>query len=288
MIGIIYNPVTNSGKSADRMKSILGIMDSKGIEYTYKETEKEKNATEIAKELAGSCNIIVAAGGDGTVFEVANGIYGTEAAMLILPFGSGNDIARSAGVLELTDEQLVDLMASGKTRPFDCFTVNGELVGMEFVTFNLVVNIISMFKDPSNTSKGYGGLVFKAVHRTKGRRYRIKTENGEEEVKGLFISAQNIKTAGGGLPIYPSAEDDDGMFDMITVRYTGSLRKYLNLMSLSKGKLCQQPNTTVERVKWVEITPLDGEEDYILDGEFFKTSGVRVEIAPKTIKMVSP
>ena len=78
------------------------------------------------------------------------------------------------------------------------------------------------------------------------------------------------------------------MFDMITLRYTGSFRKYMNLMSLSKGKLCQQPNAIVERVKWVEITPLDGEEQYIIDGEFFTTKGVRVEIAPKAIKMVSP
>ncbi len=288
MLGIIYNPVTNGGKSADRMRQIRELMDSKGIEYDYRETEKEAQATELAKELSAKCDIVVAAGGDGTVFEVVNGIYGTQAALMILPFGSGNDIARSAGVLELTDEQLVDLMASGKTRPFDCFLVNGETVGLEFVTFNLVVNIISLFKDPSNQSKGYGGLVFKAIRSTKGRMYRIKTESGEQTVKGLFISAQNIKTAGGGLPIYPAAEDDDGMFDMITTRYTSSFRKYLNLMSLSKGKLCQQPNVTVERVKWVEITPVDGEEKYILDGEFFTTKGVRVEIAPEKIKMVSP
>ena len=288
MIGIIYNPVTNSGNSADRMRQIRELMDSKGIQYEYMETLREGHATEIAKEMAANCDIVVAAGGDGTVFEVVNGIYGTQASMMIMPLGSGNDIARSAGVLELTDEQLVDLLVSGKTRPFDCFTVNGELVGLEFVTFNLVVNIISMFKDPANISKGYGGLVFKAVRKTKGRRYMIKTESGEQEIKGLFISAQNIKTAGGGLPIYPAAEDDDGMFDMIITRYKGTLRKFLNLMSLSKGKLCQQPNVTVERVKWVEITPLDGEETYILDGEFFTTKGVRVEIAPEKIKMLSP
>lgn len=288
MIGIIYNPMTNGGKSADRMKNILGLLDAKGVEYTYRETEAEGQAKDIAKELSETCDIIVPAGGDGTVFEVVNGMYGGKAAMLIFPFGSGNDIARSAGTLELTDEQLADLCINGKARPFDCFTVNGEMIGMEFVTFNLVVNIISMFKDPANTSKGYGGLVFKAIRKTKKRRYLIKTENGEQELNGLFISAQNIKTAGGGLPIYPAAEDDDGKFDMIITRYTSSFRKYMNLMSLSKGKLCDQPNVTIERVNWVEITPLDGEEDYILDGEFFKTKGVRVEIAPEKIQMISP
>lgn len=286
MIGIIYNPVTNGGKSADRMKAILTIMDAKGAEYVYKETTAPGDATTIAKEMSATCGVIVAAGGDGTVFEAVNGVYGTEASLMIFPLGSGNDIARSAGVLELTDEQLADAAIAGKTRPFDCFTVNGEMIGLEFVTFNLVVNIISRFKDPANAAKGYGGVLFKAVSSTKAKKYVIKTESGEKEVKGLFISAQNIATAGGGLPIYPPSKDDDGKFDMITVRYTSSLRKYLNLMSLSKGKLEKQPNAEVERVSWAEITPVDGEEQYILDGEFFKTKGVRVEIAPEKIKMV--
>lgn len=288
MIGIIYNPVTNGGKSADRMKSILAVLDAKGAEYDYRETTAPGNATDIAREMSASYSVIVAAGGDGTVFEVLNGMVDSESALMIFPLGSGNDIARSAGVLELDDAGLADLAVSGNSRGFDYFTVNGKMAGLEFVTFNLVVNIISMFKDPSNTSKGYGGLVFKAVRKTKGRRYIIRTESGEEEVKGLFISAQNIPTAGGGLPIRPEAKDDDGLFDMIVARYKGFFRKMMNLMNMSKGKLSQQPNVTVERVKWVEIEPLDGEEQYILDGEFFTVDKVRVEIGPKQIKMVSP
>ena len=285
MIGIIFNPASNSGNSQERMKTLLALLDEKGAEYVYRETSGPGNATEIAKELASTCSIVVAAGGDGTVFEVANGMYGTDAALMIFPLGSGNDIARSAKVNDLDDQALVDTVVAGKTRPFDCFTVDGK-IGMEFVTFNLVVNIISRFKDPANAAKGYGGVLFKAVSGTKARRYLIKTENGEKEVKGLFISAQNIATAGNGLPIYPPSLDDDGKFDMITVRYTTSLRKFLNLMSLSKGKLEKQPNASVERVSWAEIKPLDGKEQYILDGEFFESDGLRVEIAPEKINMV--
>ena len=56
MLGIIYNPVTNGGKSADRMRQIRELMDSKGIEYDYRETEKEAQATELAKELSAKCD----------------------------------------------------------------------------------------------------------------------------------------------------------------------------------------------------------------------------------------
>ncbi len=285
MIGIIYNPVTNSGKSADRMKNILSLLDAKGAEYRYVETERAGQAPELAKEMSAECDIIAAAGGDGTVFEVANGVYGTGKKMMIIPLGSGNDIARSVKLNDLQDEELVDILIAGRSRPFDCFTVNGDTIGLEFVTFNLVVNIISMFKDPANQSKGYGGLVFKAVRATKPYKYHIKTENGEYDIDSIFLTAQNTATAGGGLPIYPATEDDDGKFDLIVSKYTGSIRKYLNLASLSKGKLSQQPNITVERVSWAEITPASNEK-YILDGEFFETEGVRVEIAPEKIEMV--
>ncbi|MBR5999491.1 MAG: acylglycerol kinase family protein, partial [Candidatus Methanomethylophilaceae archaeon] len=157
MIGIIFNPASNSGNSQERMKTLLALLDEKGSEYVYRETSGPGNATEIAKELASSCSVVVAAGGDGTVFEVANGMYGTDAALMIFPLGSGNDIARSAKVNDLDDQALVDTVVAGKTRPFDCFTVDGK-IGMEFVTFNLVVNIISRFKDPANAAKGYGGV----------------------------------------------------------------------------------------------------------------------------------
>ena len=48
----------------------------------------------------------------------------------------------------------------------------------------------------------------------------------------------------------------------------------------------KQPNASVERVSWAEIKPLDGKEQYILDGEFFESDGLRVEIAPEKINMV--
>ena len=106
MIGIVFNPVTFSGKSVDRMKHVLEILDSKGVEYIYRETEKEGDAIAISRELADSCGIIVAAGGDGTVLETLNGVYDRDVTIMVLPFGSGNDIGRSIGVEGMTDEQL--------------------------------------------------------------------------------------------------------------------------------------------------------------------------------------
>ena len=73
MIGIIYNPHTNKGASVERMKGIREKLDSKGVQYEYRETTYAGEAIVLAKELAKTCDTLIAAGGDGTFYEVVNG-----------------------------------------------------------------------------------------------------------------------------------------------------------------------------------------------------------------------
>ncbi|MBQ6547467.1 MAG: acylglycerol kinase family protein, partial [Candidatus Methanomethylophilaceae archaeon] len=89
MIGIIYNPTTNKGASVERMKRVREKLDAMGVEYDYRETEYAGHATELAKELAQTCDTIVSAGGDGTLHEILNGTVDLDINYAILPFGSG-------------------------------------------------------------------------------------------------------------------------------------------------------------------------------------------------------
>ncbi len=270
------------------MKHVLELLDSKGIEYEYRETAAEVGAKDIAKELCQTCDVIVAAGGDGTVYETLNGMLPEDRAFMILPFGSGNDIGRSAGVLGLSDEELVDTLTAGKTRGFDYLMSNGE-ASMVYMSMGIVVNIIRDFKDPNNARKSYSSTVFASVRRSRPRRYRVRTPTMDRELSADFISTQNIVTAGGGMIITPDAEDDDMKMDLLIIEHKNVVRKYLNMIALSKGKVDRQPNAIVERTEWAEITPLDGIEWYSLDGELMTTNGtVRVEICRKQVRMIVP
>ena len=89
VIGIVFNPVTFGGRSVGRMRHALELLDAKGVEYVYRETACEGDAVRISAELADSCDVIVAAGGDGTVYEVVNGVYDKDVAIMVFTYGSG-------------------------------------------------------------------------------------------------------------------------------------------------------------------------------------------------------
>ena len=287
MLGIVFNPVSYSGRSTARMKHVRDLLDEKGAEYIYRETVRPGDGVKLGAELAGSCSTIVAAGGDGTVFEVVNGIFGKGITMMVLPFGSGNDIAKSIGVDGMTDEELVDVLLEGKVRKIDCIRTNDDEISIVHSCVGIVSNVIRDFKDPANARKSYMSTMLRSVRQSRPRRYRIRTANVDREFFSDFISAENVATSGGGMVLTPHSDDNDGKFELLVMEHRNVVRKYLNLLALSRKKLTKQPNVYLESTDRVEITALDGEEICSLDGELRSITELDVEIGGK-IRVISP
>ncbi|MBO5951822.1 MAG: YegS/Rv2252/BmrU family lipid kinase [Bacteroidaceae bacterium] len=99
-IKFIINP-TSGGIHVLPIKSTLEyFIDDDSIEYDFATTTHKGHAYELTKEIAqkGDTDIVVAVGGDGTVNEVGRGLIGTDTALGIIPFGSGNGLARHLGI----------------------------------------------------------------------------------------------------------------------------------------------------------------------------------------------
>ena len=279
MIGIVFNPVSYSGRSTARMKHVRDLLDERGVEYIYRETVRPGDGVKLGAELSEDCSTVVAAGGDGTVFEVVNGIFGKGITMMVLPFGSGNDIAKSIGVDGMTDEELVDVLMEGKVRKIDCVRTNGDEISIVHSCVGIVSNVIRDFKDPANARKSYMSTMLTSVRQSRPRRYHVKTSETDREFFADFVSAQNLVTSGGGMVICPETIDNDGKFDLLIIEHRTVLRKYLNLLALSRKKVTKQPNVFVERTDSVEIEALDGEETCSLDGELREITTLNVDIA---------
>lgn len=287
MIGIIANPKTNKGKSIERVRHVLSILDERGVEYDFRETSCHGDATVLARELSDSCDIIVSAGGDGTLFEVVNGVIGKDVKLFILPFGSGNDVSRNLGLYKRSDEELVDILLAGKTARFDCGIKDGSVAFCVFVSFGIVTHIISEFeKRQKGSSIGYYSTMLKAIRSFRAQRFRIRTEGYDKEVLSDFVSVQSIRNAGAGMIIQPDAEIDDGYHDLVLIEHWGRFRKFCNLIALLRGRLPKQPNVYTERVKWAEITSCEGEVTYSVDGELMTTSGVRTEVCDRQFTFI--
>ena len=279
MLGIVFNPVSYSGRSTARMKHVRDILDEKGVEYVYRETVRPGDGTIMGAELAETCDTVVAGGGDGTVFEVLNGIFGKGVTLMVLPFGSGNDIAMSIGVNGMTDEELVDVLLEGKKRRMDCMRTNGGELSIVHSCVGIVSNIIRDFKDPANARKSYMSTMLTSIRQSRPRRYHIKTSETDREFFADFVSAQNIVTSGGGMVVCPEAVDDDMKFDLVVIEHRTVLRKYINLIAMVRKKLTKQRNVFTERTDSVEIEALDGQETCSLDGELREITTLNVDIA---------
>lgn len=140
MIKIIYNPIGGGGMNWDRMKHVRSLMDDKGIEYEYYETTFEMRGDSMARLVAKDGDIIGIAGGDGTIHEVISATYGMDLTYVLLPFGSGNDTARSAGVFKYTDEEIVNAFINGTDRLVPYWMAN-DMVFIQMISFGTSVDI---------------------------------------------------------------------------------------------------------------------------------------------------
>ena len=279
MLGIVFNPVSYSGRSTARMRHVRDLLEEKGVEYVYRETVRPGDGVTLGAELAESCDTVIAGGGDGTVFEVLNGIFGKGVTLMVLPFGSGNDAAMSIGVNGLTDEELVDVLLERKIRKMDCIRTNGGELSIVHSCVGIVSNIIRDFKDPANARKSYMSTMLASIRQSRPRRYHIKTSETDREFFADFVSAQNIVTSGGGMVVCPEAVDDDMKFDLVVIEHKTVLRKYINLIAMVRKKLTKQRNVFTERTDSVEIEALDGQETCSLDGELRDITTLNVDIA---------
>jgi diacylglycerol kinase (ATP) len=112
---VIYNPVAGQ-RRVHRLWQVLDILSGSGIGVTLLETAYAGHATELAAQAASSsATLVVAAGGDGTIAEVAAGLAGTTVKLGVIPLGTANVLAQELG-LPFTPREIAACLAFGRTR----------------------------------------------------------------------------------------------------------------------------------------------------------------------------
>ena len=223
MYNLIFNPSAALGRSRKQLEIITKILDEKKVAYAVHTTEKPGHATQIAKALIekGS-KILVAIGGDGTVTEVARSIYGTDAALGIIPAGTGNDYRRVVGIPDEI-EKTVDFLLNGKPTPCDALECNGEIC-LNIVSIGFDVEVAKR----ANNYKLFGSAAYTiaAIDRAlfAKNQYANITIDGENIRKNILLAAVgNGSHYGGGINSLPTADITDGLLDICIVDATTPL-----------------------------------------------------------------
>jgi len=205
---------------------------------------------------------IIAVGGDGTISEVAAAAIYHEIPLGILPFGSGNDIAR---VLKLpnTYNDILNIILSYSIKEIDYGKANGKLF-INFISFGLDAEIVQIAQRKKNlTASAYFFSILEAIKLHKPSYISI---NSAKKYKIHLLVISNGKYYGGGMLINPFAKNDDGLFDSCVIKakskFTISLcfpsvifgwHRFFPFVNISKDKKFQ-----IEIEKGV-LTGIDGE-----------------------------
>lgn len=287
-IVFILNPISGTQKKALVPGLIRKHLDMSRYDYEIAETERAFHAHELAKGAAeAGADIVVAVGGDGTVNEVGSGLLQTNTSLAILPFGSGNGLARHMGI-PINTVKAIQLLNKPSYTTIDAAHANGKVF---FCTAGLGfdAHIGRLFS--TTRTRGFGSYLrisFKEYFGFTPHHYTVRA-NGQE-FKGQFfvVTLANAGQYGNNAYISPGADIADGAIDLCMLKpfphlQLGPLAFRLFTKSMDKSSYMQ-----IIRTNKVEIECPKAECMH-LDGEFAPIKGkLTVEMVPKSLKILIP
>lgn len=289
-IAFIVNPIAGGGSSMALFGRARAVFAENGVETELFFTEYPNHAQALAaKALEKGFSRIVAVGGDGTAREVASAVFSSSAALGILPFGTGNDLA-SALNIPTEPEAAARLILNGSALPTDLGMANGRIF-INVCGLGFDADVLKKTEKHKKNRKGmlpYLLGIMDAILHKRRLRARIVLDCGEEtETDALLITVCNGRRFGGGMLVAPKAEQDDGLFDICIAKYVGFFRMLTLLPSFIKGKHIDKKPVTYTRARRITVHT-DTPETVQLDGELIETSPLCCEIIKNAIRIIQP
>lgn len=272
---IIYNPT--SGREAIRrdLVDILDVYEEAGYETSAFATTPEPNSAMMEAKRAAEAgfDLLVAAGGDGTINEVVNGIAPLDKRpmLAIIPAGTTNDYARALSIPREDPLAAAKVILKGKAAKMDIGQANDSYFiniaaggSLSELTYSVPSKLKSMY--------GYLAYVVKGAEMlTSIKPMDIHVKYDDEEFNGksamFFLALTN--SVGGFEQIVPDAKLDDGKFTLLIVKTT-KFAEILNLITeVLKGKHVNNPNLIYVKSEKVEVSSTKNDRIMInLDGEY--------------------
>jgi diacylglycerol kinase (ATP) len=292
-VKVVVNPYAGRWRAKQMLAGLESALQTAGVPYELAHMERPGHGITLAREaaLAGS-PLVVAAGGDGTVSEVMNGLIGAageaEAGVLgIVPLGSANDLATILNI-PLDLKGACQRLALGKTRLIDVGLVNGRYFdNNSAVGLEPMVTLESMKMERIKGPPRYVVAALRGIWKTQPWRMRLVWDAGEYEGEVTLVSVGNSPITGGAFRMTPNAQIDDGLLDFIFAPAM-SRWKLLRLLPLTfsgahvRHPLVRQARTAQLRISCSPPTPIQA------DGEIISRNAteIRYSIVPRKLRVV--
>ncbi len=281
---VILNPAARSEKASRWRARVESLARDSIVCATAQPGEAEAFARHAASE---GFEKIVAAGGDGTINEVVNGLAGSTVMLGLLPIGTINVFATELGLPLHNLQSCWDIIQKGHTRLVDLPSANGK----HFVQLAGVGLDAQVVKETSATFKrNFGPLSYlisaAQIATRRPPRLFIESENTAIE-EGSFVLVGNGRHYGGPFPFFKHAVIDDGLLDVVAFKRLGYLEIIKYLQDVFFSSEIRLPEVEYFQTRRLRITS-DQDVPVELDGELVGNCPVEFQVREKKLRVLAP
>ena len=293
----IINPTAGKTDSRQKIYDMAESLRQKhGLDVQCILTKKQGHATEIAQKLCqtGESLRFYACGGDGTVNEVANGIIGYDnAAMTVIPVGTGNDFLKNFGD-DMEKFRDAENLWDGPQFPMDAIDVNGRValtIACSGIDARVARDVHKYSESPLLDGKGsyIYSLAVNFLFKGIGTHWTITLDDVTTEGDWSLVSVCNGRYYGGGFMPVAEARMDDGVLNTLVVREVNR-RTFLKFVGpYSRGEYAKFPEYA--HCSCPKVVHIHSEKPDIvtcLDGESVVNSDVTIKLHDKKLNFFGP
>jgi diacylglycerol kinase (ATP) len=292
----VVNPAAGGGRSQKLLQPALDRLRAGGVRIDVVETRAPGQAAELAgNAYARGCRRFIAVGGDGTSYEIVNGLFplaenGERPTLAFLPLGTGNSFLR-----DFTDqgvEYAIESLLRGRSRPCDVLRLKHKdgvihYINLLSIGFSADVATLRARYFSGWGELGYQSSIFICLARFRRRPFplRVDEEEAIDRRPCLFLTFSNSKFTGGTMMIAPKAEVNDGLIEFVRWGPIGRVGLIRNLPTLYDGTHIEHPLAERRAAKRIEFV-LDSPVDVMVDGEVLTLHCQELDVLPSALNVV--
>ena len=285
---LIVNPVSGTSRKEGLEERVALHLADAGIKVVPHRTAASGDATRLAREAVDKgFDMVLAAGGDGTINETANALCNTGVTFGIIPCGSGNGLARHLNI-PVDIRASLDVIANGRTEVCDHGSVNGQNF---FCTFGMGFDAAVSHKFAESKRRGkltYISNTFKEYISYRPEEYVIRANGRVLTERAFVVAVCNASQYGNNAYIAPHASITDGLLDVTIVHYGNLLSTALVGLDLMSGFI--ERNMLIHTFRAAELSIERKSPGAVhLDGEPLEMgTDLNVECHPSSLKIFTP
>lgn len=293
----IVNPAAGGGRSRKLLGPALDRLKAGGLDVQVAETRAAADATEIARAAyARGVRNFIAVGGDGTSYEIVNGLFpqalgGDRPTLGFLPLGTGNSFLRDFS--DRGVEYALESLLAQRARPCDVMRLSHRTGVIHYINllsmgFSADVATLRARRFSAWGELGYQAAIFLTLARFNRRPFPVRVDGSEsfDNRRCLFLTFNNSKFTGGTMMIAPNAEINDGLVEYVRWGPIGRLGLIRNLPGLYDGSHIEHPLAERHAAQRVEFN-LDRPVDVMVDGEVLTLHCEELDVLPAALNVVA-